>query len=368
MLENKDIIENHLKKINELSYKLNRQITLMEVCGGHTNVIMKYGIRDILPKNIKLISGPGCPVCVTSQKDIDCAIELAFSGIIIATYGDMLKVPGSYMNLEEAKAKTGNIIEIYSTTDVLELKKEFERKNKEIVFFGVGFETTAPMTSYLLKNNVCVYSVHKIMPPALKFLVSHEKLKIDGFISPGHVSTIIGKTAYEDLKIPQVITGFSPEQILRGIVILIELILENKKIVFNAYPEVVKDNGNEVAKKLLEETFYVVDSEWRGIGIIEKSGLEVKNYKLNAKIKYKDILKNVKISEEKECLTCKVDLINSTNMNLNEEKPRCGEVLLGLIQPKECPLYKVKCTPLTPRGACMVSEEGSCAIAFRYDN
>lgn len=385
---NKELIELHLKKIEDLSNKLknkfNREISIMEVCGGHTNVIMKYGIRDILPKNIKLISGPGCPVCVTSQKDIDNAIELAFSGIKIATYGDMLKVPGSNFNLEKVKAKTGNVYEIYSTTDVLELKKNL--KDNELVFFGVGFETTAPMTSFLLKNNICVYSVHKIMPPALKFLTEHDKLKIDGFISPGHVSTIIGKVAYEDLKIPQVISGFSPEQILRSIVLLLELILEDKKIVFNAYPEVVKEQGNLTAKKLLEETFYIVDSEWRGIGIIEKSGLEVKNNELNAKIKYKNILENVKTTQEKECLKCKIDYNkinikdNKSDNKLNnekeyieynenkEEKPRCGEVLLGLIQPKECPLFKIKCNPLTPKGACMVSDEGSCSIAYRYEN
>lgn len=331
----------HLENIKRNSEGL-RNITIMEICGGHTNVIMKYGIRELLPKNIKLISGPGCPVCVSSQKDIDCMIELAHKGVPIATYSDMMKVPGSNYSLEDAKAKGGKIFEIYSTSEVINLKKKFP----DIVFFGVGFETTAPMSAYLLENKVCVYSVHKLVPPALKALISGD-LKIDGFLDPGHVTVIIGKKAYEGIDVPQVIAGFSPEQILRAISLLVEIIKDKKNIIVNGYPEAVTYLGNVKAQKLLEKHFYIKDSEWRGLGVLPMSGLEVKDDKLNAKIKYKDILRKVPVPKKTAC--------------------RCGDVIKGLIDPISCPLYKKVCTPQNPIGACMVSEEGSCAIFYRYD-
>lgn len=342
-LDEKKIIEKHLENINSNAKKLKRNITIMEICGGHTNTIMKYGIRELLPKNIKLISGPGCPVCVSSQFDIDCMIELAHKGIPIATYGDMMKVPGSKYSLEDAKAKGGKIFEVYSTTDVLKLKNDYPN----ILFFGIGFETTAPMTAFLLENKVTVYSVHKLVPPAMNALISDNDILIDGFIDPGHVSTIIGLSDYEKIKIPQVVSGFYPEQIIRAISILVELILKKENIIINGYPEVVKKEGNLVAQKLLKKHFYVSDSEWRGLGNLPKSGLEVLDDKLNAKIKYKPILSKVGTPLKTGC--------------------RCGEILKGLIEPDMCPLYKKACTPSNPVGACMVSDEGSCAIYYRYD-
>lgn len=342
-MDNEKLIKSHLEKIDSNAEKLNRNITIMEICGGHTNTIMKYGIRDLLPKNIKLISGPGCPVCVSSQHDIDCMIELAYQGIPIATYGDMMKVPGSKYSLEDARAKGGKIFEIYSTTDILKLKNDYPN----IVFFGIGFETTAPMTAFLLENNICVYSVHKLVPPAMIALIADKDVTIDGFIDPGHVSTIIGLTDYEKIKIPQVVSGFYPEQIVRAINLLIELILKKETIVVNGYPEVVKKDGNLVAQKLLEKHFYVSDSEWRGLGVLPKSGLEVKNDLLNAKIKYKTTLSKIPPPKKTGC--------------------KCGEILKGLIEPNKCPLYKKVCTPNNPIGACMVSDEGSCAIYYRYN-
>ncbi len=332
----------HIERINSLAKKLDRTITIMEICGGHTNVIMKYGIREILPKNIRLISGPGCPVCVSSERDIDNMIALADAGIPIATYGDMLKVPGSNYSLEEIKAKKGNVFEVYSAAEVL----DFRRKYPNIVFFGIGFETTAPMTAFLLKHKIAVYSVHKLVPPALRILMADEQVKIDGFIDPGHVSTIIGMDEYRKIKVPQVISGFLPEQILRAISLLVELISEGKTSTINGYPEVVHEEGNETAKKLLREQFYVADSEWRGLGVLPKSGLEVKDDNLNAKIKYRDILKKVPQPRKTAC--------------------RCGDVLKGIIEPTDCPLYRKACTPEKPIGACMVSEEGSCAIYWRH--
>lgn len=340
-MNDEKLIKNHLKDIKNTASQIKRNITIMEICGGHTNSIMKYGIRDILPSNVRLISGPGCPVCITSQYDIDCMIELAHKGIPIATYGDMLKVPGSLYSLDEARAKYGKIFEITSTTEVIELKKKYP----DIVFFGIGFETTTPMTAFLLKNDVCVYSVHKIIPPALKTLANGE-IRIDGFIEPGHVSTIIGRKAYDKITIPQAIAGFTPVRILRSIAVLLKLIKYNKNIAINSYPEAVTEEGNKIAQKLILDHFIIVDSLWRGLGNLPISGLEVKNDKLNAKIKYKDIINKVPEPKKTSC--------------------RCGEILKGLIEPVECPLYGKTCTPEFPVGACMVSEEGSCAISYRY--
>jgi len=329
----------HLDKIKNLAKGMG-DVTIMEICGGHTNVIMKYGIRDILPENIKLISGPGCPVCVSSQYDIDCMLTLAKNGIPIATYGDMMNVPGSFETLEDMRAKGGQIHEIYSTTEVLKLKERFP----DIVFFGVGFETTAPMTAFLLENSITVYSVHKLVPPAIKALISD--MKIDGFIDPGHVSTIIGVKAYTDIKVPQVISGFSSEMILRSIRVLLEMIRDGRDDVINGYPEAVSDQGNQKAQALLDKHFKIADSEWRGLGALPRSGLEVKENQLNARIKYSDLIKGVKRPKQSAC--------------------RCGDVLRGLIEPNECSLYRNKCTPELPMGACMVSAEGSCSISYRY--
>lgn len=328
--------ENIIRDIRKLSSKLDK-ITIMEICGGHTNVIMKNGIRDILPRNIRLISGPGCPVCVTSQKDIDNMIELANQGIKIATYGDMLKVPGSRSDLEHAKAKYGNVHEVYSAMEALNI-------SDDIVFFGVGFETTAPMSAYLLEKGVMLYSVHKLVPPAIEMLVS-DGMNIDAFILPGHVSTIIGKRSYRT-NLPQVITGFSPQNVLSSIKIILEQVKENKSQVINAYPEAVKDNGNKKALDIIKRNFKVVDSEWRGLGVIPDSGLEVKDKNLDAKIKYKDIFKRVPGPKKTAC--------------------RCAEVLKGLIEPKDCRLFFKKCRPDRPIGPCMVSDEGSCSIYYNY--
>ncbi|MBR9676028.1 hydrogenase formation protein HypD [Candidatus Woesearchaeota archaeon] len=337
---NKEKIDEHLASIKEICVDIKREVVVMEVCGGHTNTVMKYGLREALPSNLKLISGPGCPVCVSSQKDIDNMIGIARSGVVVATYGDMMRVPGSTTNLEALRGEGAKIHEIYSTTEVMELRK----KHPDIVFFGVGFETTAPMTAYLLKKGVVVYSVHKTIPNALKVLA--ESGKIDGFIDPGHVSTIIGSDAYKDLLVPQAITGFGVEQVLRGIKSLLELIRDDKKIVVNAYQEVVKESGNPKAKKLLDEEFVLVDSEWRGLGVIPESGLEVRSDALNAKVKYKEIIDKVSTPKKTAC--------------------RCGDVLMGIITSVKCPLYRKSCTPKNPVGACMVSEEGSCQIYYKY--
>lgn len=329
---------NYVKAIQELASSMG-EARIMEVCGGHTNTIMQYGIRDILPSNIKLISGPGCPVCVTSQYDIDCVIELALKGVKIATYGDMVNVPGTKMSLRDAEGLGADLKTIYSVDQLL--------GEKDRVFFAVGFETTTPMTATLLERGIPVFCAHKLVPPAMELLA--KEMKIDGFIDPGHVSTIIGSHIWEQLKIPvpQVIAGFKPEQLLRATHRLLELIKNKEVKVVNEYPEVVFPQGNMKARNLIDKHLKVVDSEWRGLGTLPQSGLAPKDPALDARIIYKHLLQGIISRENKDC--------------------RCGEIVRGLIEPRQCALFGKKCTPESPQGACMVSgTEGACGIAFKY--
>lgn len=327
----------YIEQINSLARGM-PETRIMEVCGGHTNTIVRYGIRGILPQNIKLVSGPGCPVCVTAQKDIDSVIALALNGEKIATYGDMLKVPGTKMSLDDARSNGAEVKMVTTASQVLKYPRH--------IFFGIGFETTTPMTAYLLKKGITVYSTHKTMMPAMKALVAGD-LKVDGFIDPGHVSTILGSRAWQALDAPQVISGFRPDQILRAVMLLLEMIQKGERIAVNDYDEAVREEGNTKAKALISETMKPADSEWRGLGTIPASGLEPKDDALNAKIKFEDELKKVKTTEKTACM--------------------CGQVLKGLIEPSQCPLFSKACTPDTPKGACMVSlGEGACAIAYRY--
>ncbi|MFC2163040.1 hydrogenase formation protein HypD [Candidatus Altiarchaeota archaeon] len=342
MMEDKRLCYSHLDSIRDTAGKLAGSVTLMEICGGHTNVIMKYGIRKLLPDNVRLISGPGCPVCVASQYDIDCVIELAGRGVPVATYGDMMRVPGSVKSLDGAKAEGGRVFEVYSTTEVIKIRE----KHPDIIFFGVGFETTSPMSAFLISNDIPVFSVHKLVPPAIKALLAEGAAGITGFIDPGHVSTIIGAKAYRDIKSPQVISGFTPEQVLRSVSILLELIVDCREEVINCYPEAVSEEGNEGALELLASRFKVADSSWRGLGVLPDSGLEVRDEGLDARLIHQDILSGVAEPLKTGCM--------------------CGQVLKGLLEPNQCPLYRKECTPTDPKGACMVSEEGGCAIYYRY--
>ncbi|OQX20981.1 MAG: hydrogenase formation protein HypD [Candidatus Altiarchaeales archaeon A3] len=340
-------IQNIISEINELAGEFD-ELKFMEVCGTHTQTIARCGIRQILPKNIKLISGPGCPVCVTSQYDIDAVIELALNGIHIATYGDMLRVPGTNTSLEHVRAKGANVSVVYSVEDCFKFKN-LGNENDNFVFFAIGFETTAPMTAYALKKNLAVYSVHKMVVPAMEALLKTGEIKIDGFINPGHVSVITGTKDYKKLKVPQVITGFEGIDVLAAILMLLRQLKEGICEVENEYVRAVKDDGNLLAKNLINEMFKVSDSEWRGLGVIKNSGLEVKDAHLNARIKFKEILKNV--PEPKDNKICK-----------------CGEIIRGLIEPYECPLFGKACNPDNPIGPCMVSGEGTCAIYFKFKN
>lgn len=339
-----------INKINQLARELKKDVTLMEVCGTHTEAVAKHGLRKILPNNIKLISGPGCPVCVTDQRDIDNIIELALQGIPIVTYGDMLKVQGNKMSLEQAKGQGSRIFTVYSTEEIF-TNPEIKSLINELVFFGIGFDTTAPMTASIIKRGITVYSTHKNFFPAMKALLENQKINIDGFINPGHVSAIIGSRPYQQLKLPQVIAGFEPEDVLMAIYMLLKQIHENKKIVENQYQRVVTEKGNQKAQSLLTEIFDVRDIRWRGFGLIPNSGYEVskKYQKFDAKIKYKTILDNLKIKENPKLKLC-----------------LCGEVIKGLIEPKECKLFLKSCLPENPIGPCMVSREGACNIKYRF--
>ncbi len=333
------------------SFHLNKKVKIMEVCGTHTVSIHKYGIHKLLPDNVTLVSGPGCPVCVTPAYYIDQASYLAAQGYSIVTFGDLFKVPGVTSSLEIERSKGRDIRMVYSPYDTIKIA---ENLNNNVVFLAVGFETTIPGIAVTVKkvkelrlNNLKFLFACKIIEPAMKVLI--EDTDIDGFLLPGHVSTVTGIQGYSYLKekgIPGVIAGFEPLDIITSIIELLGLIKENKYDIINNYPRAVRDNGNPIARKLIEKTFNRVDAEWRGLGFIEESGLELNdNY-------------------------CDFDIANEISVEVERAKDisgcRCGEVLKGLINPPQCELFKDVCTPENPLGPCMVSSEGSCSAWFWF--
>jgi hydrogenase expression/formation protein HypD len=329
---------------------------IMEVCGTHTVAIAKNGLRDLMPDNITLLSGPGCPVCVTANADIDMGIELARQPeVILATFGDMMKVPGSYSSLSREKGEGRDIRVVYSPLDALELARA--NPDKTVVFLGVGFETTAPTVASAIITarrekiaNFTVHSVHKTVPEALRALVNDPGVKINGFILPGHVSTIIGLAPYrflaEEYGVPSVITGFEPVDVLQGVYMLAKQIAEGKPSVEIAYSRVVPEQGNPTALGRMAEVFEPIDADWRGIGVIPGTGLAIRK-----EFEGHDALVRVPVTppEPKEHKGC-----------------QCGDVLRGAVLPYECRLFGKACVPEHPVGPCMVSSEGSCAAYYRY--
>ncbi len=331
-------------------------VNLMEVCGTHTVAIFRHGLRELLPEQVSLVSGPGCPVCVTANRDIDWAIALARQpGVILATFGDMLKVPGSFSSLQQARAEGGEVRIVYSTLDALQIAEA--NPGKSVVFFGVGFETTAPTIACSILEaerlglgNYHVFSVHKVMPPPMRALVASEEIRIDGFLCPGHVSTIIGSEPYEfiarDFGIPCVITGFEPVDILQGIDMLLTMHSDGRPEVAIQYSRVVRPEGNPEARKQLYRVFEPADAEWRGLGAIPGSGLAIR--------------------EE----YARFDATKSFDVDPGPTREhrgcRCGEVLRGVMKPPECPLYGRVCTPEDPVGPCMVSSEGTCSSWYQF--
>ena len=330
--------------------------TLMEVCGTHTVAIARNGLRTMMPEGVRLASGPGCPVCVTSNKDIDTVIALSrVPGVTIATFGDMTRVPGSTSSLLKEQAEGRSVSIVYSPLDALKLAQE--NPDQQIVFVGVGFETTTPLVAMAIKRakalglkNFSVFVAHKNMPGALETIVSDPSLRIDALILPGHVSTIIGMKPYEFLAkkygIPGVITGFEAVDVLQGIAMIMRQLHEGRAEIEIAYTRGVAPEGNQVAVAAINEVFHTVDATWRGLGVIPGSG-----YAIRPEFAEFDAFQRFEPAVE---------------LTQEPKGCRCGDVLRGMMAPNECPLFRKVCTPENPVGPCMVSSEGSCAAYFRY--
>jgi len=338
--------------------KANVNLKFMHVCGTHQDTLVKNGLDSLLKKcGIEIGQGPGCPVCVTTQKEIEEMLVLARSGKVVTSFGDMLSVPGEKSSLRSMKEEGCDIRTVYGIEDAVNIAKE--NPDKEIVFMAVGFETTAPSTAAVILNkppkNFSILCCHRTIPEALKAIIEMGEIKIDGLIEPGHVSTIIGTKPYEflskDYKVPQVVAGFEPIDILMGCWMLVKQIKSGEASVQNEYTRAVHTEGNVKANKIIDEVFEPIDIKWRGFPVIKNSGLKLKSkyQEYDARIKFENILSEIKDREFHEPKGC-----------------RCGELLRGLITPFECPLFGKICTPQNPVGPCMVSIEGSCNIEYRY--
>ncbi len=335
--------------IKNESEKLNKPIKIMHICGTHENSIVRYGIRDLLPKSITVIAGPGCPVCVTSSKDIDAVINLSLKkNVKILTFGDMLKVPGTEMSFYKAKSLGADIKMVYSVFDAIELARS---ASKPCIFFACGFETTAAPTASALRDinipdNFFIYSAHKYTPNGVYALLKSGKINMDGLILPGHASAISGLKVYErfveDFNIPCASAGFESVDVLLSVLLIIKQINNKKPKIENGYKRVVNYEGNKNAQKALEDIFYLTNAVWRGLGNIDLTGYELrKEYaRFDAKKQF--------------------DIVYSDNYIEHQKGCRCNEVILGNINPTQCPLYAKLCTPQNPVGPCMVSDEGTC--------
>ncbi|MHA1879761.1 MAG: hydrogenase formation protein HypD [Candidatus Heimdallarchaeota archaeon] len=350
-IKNKDLISKAIKQLKAIAPKEKTKIT--HVCGTHEMTASRFGIRSIIPKAIEIIPGPGCPVCVCPSYEIDFAIELAKQGKIIATFGDMLKVPATKHSLAEIKRDGYDIRVVYSPNDAIKIAKK--NPEKEVVFLAIGFETTAPMTAAAISSeppqNFSVLSAHRLTIPAMELLLKAENRKTQGFICPGHVSVIIGTKAYTPFSkkyfMPCVITGFEAIDMLVALIQIINMINDKQPKVINEYTRVVKPEGNLKAKALLEQVFTIKDANWRGIGLVPQSGLAI-----SKKFEQYDAFKKFDVEIEE-----------TIDIHLN---CKCHEIMLGNLLPPQCPLFMRKCTPDYPIGPCMVSHEGTCSIFARY--
>ncbi len=331
-------------------------VTLMEVCGTHTMAIYQHGLRALLPPSVKLISGPGCPVCVTPVGYIDHAVALARRpGTLLATFGDLMRVPGSTSSLQREQAAGAEVRIVYSPLDAVALAQK--HPGKEVVFLGVGFETTAPTIAGSILEaerrgvpNFSVLTAHKTMPAPMAALSADPELQVDGYLCPAHVSAIIGADAYrplaEDHGVPCVVTGFEPLDILKGVEMLVRQVRAGEAKVENEYARFVRPEGNPKAREILYRVFEPCDADWRGIGTIPGSGLAIRETYAPF-----DAARRLAVTVEPP---------------VEPKGCRCGEILKGQITPSDCPLFRGACTPEAPVGACMVSTEGTCAAAYKY--
>lgn len=348
-----------LGEIERLTAILERTepLKVMEVCGGHTHAIFKYGIEELLPDSIELIHGPGCPVCVMPRGRLDDAISLASQpNVIFTTFGDAMRVPGSEKSLLQGKAQGADIRMVYSPLDGLQIAKE--NPDKEVIFFGLGFETTAPSTALTILQaeaegvkNFSIFANHVLVVPALEALLNNPDLQLDGFVGPGHVSMVIGWEPYqiiaEKYRKPVVVSGFEPVDILQSIWMLLQQITEGRCEVENQYTRLVQFGGNKAAKIAISKVFAVRDKfEWRGLGDIPLSGLKIAEAysQFDAEVKFS--IPNQKVPDAAAC--------------------QCGEILKGVLKPWQCQVFGTACTPETPIGTCMVSSEGACAAYYKY--
>ena len=340
----------------EISTRSVKHISLMEFCGGHTHAILRSGLRQLLPPTIEMLSGPGCPVCVTAAADLDRAIALArVPGVILATFGDMIRVPGSQGSLSSAKAVGADVRIVYSTLDALRIARE--NPGSPVIFLGVGFETTAPTVAASVLQaeaegieNYHILSLHKLTPPATRAILDGGETSLSGIIGPGHVTTVIGADAWrflpEDYGTPCAVAGFEPLDILSGVAKLVEMIEEGRPAVANTYRRSARPNGNTAALETMNRVFEVDAAEWRGLGMVPASGLHIRD-----DLSHRDAARVYPMEVESV---------------VKPKGCRCGDVLRGVLNPVDCPLFSSRCTPENPLGPCMVSAEGACAAYYRY--
>lgn len=343
--------------VERLARQVGRNVRFMEVCGTHTMVAFRTGLRHLLPANVHLVSGPGCPVCVTDTNYIDAAVELSRRpDVIVATFGDLMRVPGSESSLERERAAGAQVRVVYSPSDALVLAREHPAQ--QVVFLGIGFETTAPTVAWSIWKaaheglpNYSVLCAHKTMPHAMEALLKDQTVQIDGFLCPGHVSVITGAQMYrfiaEDYQIPCVVTGFEAWDVMKGIAMLLQQIVDERAAVENEFSRSVSDRGNTIAQHLMQEVFEPCAASWRGIGTIPESGLAIRPaYRQHDAV-----------------------LVFGIQFRASYVHPgcRCGDVLRGVMTPPQCKLFGKVCTPVNPVGPCMVSSEGCCAAYYRYE-
>ncbi|WP_077337406.1 hydrogenase formation protein HypD [Vibrio ruber] len=353
------VIRGLAEQIRQKACHLTEPLYMMEVCGGHTHTIMKYGIQQLLPENLHFVHGPGCPVCIMPKERIDHAIILAQTeGVILVTLGDMIRVPGSRLSLAECRANGGSVVPIYDPMDVLEIARQ--NPQQKVVYFAIGFETTTPMTAVLVQqarrlqlNNLFFHINHVLVPPAMDAVMADSMTRVNAFLGPSHVSVITGAKIYQPIvrhyQIPVVVSGFEPVDVLESVHMLVELALDGQPALQTQYTRAVSLEGNTVAQACIADIFEVRAAfNWRGLGNIPNSALKLRAQyaDLDAEVLFESLLPQEPVPDHKAC--------------------RCGDILRGLASPTDCKVFGKACQPSRPMGSCMVSSEGACNAYYRY--